>query len=263
MSALGRVRDGLFHGYLNRRFGYRFAPASRLGPIVVRAVPGAAGMATRRVRHLRSPAGQARLLDVGFGAGEFLRRMASAGWAVEGIDPDPTAVDRAREAGLEVRRGTVDDDATPAGRYDAVTLSHSIEHVHDPVSVLAACFRALRPGGVIWISTPNFAAQGNRDFGPSWAALDPPRHLVLFTRASLTGALVQAGFERTVAPPRTLEALGWTYRASEAIRTGFDPMNPPPMPTRLYPKAIAADLRAVVSRRFEEELAIVAEKPRR
>ena len=263
VSLPGRLRDALFHGYLGERFGYRFEPAWRVGRAAVAAIPGAAGMASRRVRHLSRPRSEARLLDVGFGAGEFLRRMKGAGWVVEGIDPDPKAVERARTAGLDARLGTLDSDETPPDRYDAITLSHSIEHMHDPAAVLRASFAALRPGGVISIATPSLEALGHQDFGRYWAALDPPRHLVLFTRTALATALARAGFERLSAPPTTLEAFGWTYRASEAIRVGADPMLPPRMPARLYPKAILADLRTLTTRRYEEEIAIVAEKPKR
>lgn len=262
VSPMGRLRDLLFHGYLAERFGYSFAPSSHLGRIAVTLIPGGAGMASRRVRHLTRPRGDARLLDVGFGAGEFLRRMKGSGWSVEGIDPDPKAVEQARQDGLEVRVGTLDSDAVPNDRYDAITLSHSIEHVHDPPAVLRASFAALRPGGVLWIATPNLAARGHHDFGRYWAALDPPRHLVLFTRSALAAALRRAGFERLSAPPTTLEAFGWTYRASEAISRGADPMRPPPLSPRLYPRAILADLLTLARRSFEEELAVVAWKPR-
>ena len=44
---------------------------------------------------------------------------------------------------------------------------------------------------------------------------------------------------------------------------GADPMLPPRMPARLYPKAILADLRTLTRRGYEEEIAIVAEKPKR
>ena len=45
-----------------------------------------------------------------------------------------------------------------AEQFDAITLSHVIEHVHDPVEVIRACFNLLKSGGYIWLDTPNIAS---------------------------------------------------------------------------------------------------------
>ncbi len=41
-----------------------------------------------------------------------------------------------------------------------ITLSHVIEHVHNPLDILDGCYAALKPGGSIWLETPNFDSQG-------------------------------------------------------------------------------------------------------
>ena len=63
-----------------------------------------------------------------------------------------------------------------------MTLNHVVEHLHDPAGVLRRIAAILRPGGTLWIATPNLHALGHRRYGPDWLALDPPRHLVLFHR---------------------------------------------------------------------------------
>jgi SAM-dependent methyltransferase len=146
-------------------------------------------------RHLGPAAGDNRsLLDVGCGNGAFLQFAAQLGWMAEGIDNDAAAVAAARAIGCNVFHGTLDESPFLKGRYQHITLSHVIEHVHNPLKLLRQCLELLIPGGRLWLETPNAQSIGHDVFGPSWRGLEPPRHLVLFDRSSLTSALVAAGF---------------------------------------------------------------------
>ena len=53
----------------------------------------------------------------------------------------------------------------------------------------------LKPGGILWITTPNLTSRGHALFGRDWIGLDPPRHLVLFKRDSLARAVASTGFK--------------------------------------------------------------------
>ena len=75
-----------------------------------------------------------------------------------------------------------------------ITLSHVIEHVHDPMKVLESCLKLLKPGGKIWIETPNIHSLGHDRFQKNWRGLETPRHLVLFNKVSLREAVLNAGF---------------------------------------------------------------------
>ncbi len=180
------------NAHLNARLGYALEPASPVGRLAGRLVPPLAAMAERSVRSL-PPGG--RLLDVGCGNGLFVAEAGLAGWEASGIDPDAAAVAAGRHAGLDLTTESIAERAQrePAA-FAAVTLSHSIEHVPDPVAVLRAAHDLLRPGGRVWLATPNLGAWGHRRFGARWLHLDPPRHLVLFDAPALATALVRAGF---------------------------------------------------------------------
>ncbi|MFL5734103.1 MAG: class I SAM-dependent methyltransferase [Chloroflexia bacterium] len=264
MTALPAVLSRRFRmalGYLNVRYNCAFKEADRLGYLLALLTPLRGARQDRSVRHLRRPAGSARLLDVGCGNGEFLAWMRLAGWEVEGIDPDPQAVASARSAGLSVQEGTLAEVPFPEGSFEAITLSHVIEHLHDPSDALRACFHALKPGGTLWIATPNLAAQGHREFGKRWLHLDPPRHLILFTPRSLRALLRPEGFQ-VAARPKPSYSTEWTYQASAAIANGHDPINsPPPLPAPLKRKARLAEWRAYLRPQVAEEIVLLARKP--
>jgi hypothetical protein len=78
-------------------------------------------------------------------------------------------------------------------------------------------YRILRPGGTIWLNTPNLASRGREIFGNAWYALDVPRHLILFNPDSLTAALRSSGF-RNITGPSYNTASGFIYKRSAEIR---------------------------------------------
>lgn len=140
-----------------------------------------------------------RLLDVGCGNGSRLARMRKLGWRVLGQEVDPAA---AREAiqrhDVEVHVGPLDTLVDHDETFDAIVMSHVIEHVHDPVQLLARCHRLLRPGGTLVVTTPNARSIGHRKFGADWRGLEPPRHVFLFTCGTLEEISKRAGFRNPV-----------------------------------------------------------------
>jgi 2-polyprenyl-3-methyl-5-hydroxy-6-metoxy-1,4-benzoquinol methylase len=150
-----------------------------------------------------------RLLEVGCGNGRQLERLAQAGWKVEGLDFDERAVQTARKLGLDVKTGDLESARYPDAHFDAVILSHVIEHVPDPVGLLAECRRVLRPGGQLVLATPNSDSWGHRSFGKAWLGLDPPRHLLVFTPRALARAAQRAGFAEALTTTKAIASGGW------------------------------------------------------
>lgn len=186
----------LRNDYLASRFGYALPNREPFGRYLVRAIPPRRRRYERLVRDLPAPQKPgARLLDVGCGNGEFLVRMRDLGWHVSGHEPDPKAAAVVRSLGIEVSESPLGPSSF-AEPFDAITLHHVIEHVHDPVETLTACRQLLAPGGTLWIATPNGESLSARRFGRHWFALDCPRHLIVFDVRSLDLALERAGFTR-------------------------------------------------------------------
>lgn len=181
--------------YLARTLGYddRLARWQRALALLAVPYPEGAEAAGFSVMYLPRVAG-GEVLDVGCGGGAFLERMRGLGWRVVGVEPDPRAVEVARtQRRLDVRAGTLEESRFEAGRFDAVTSSHVIEHVHDPLAFLAECARVTKPGGRVVAVTPNTGSLGRRRLGVRWIGLDPPRHLHLFTRTTLRRLAERAG----------------------------------------------------------------------
>jgi SAM-dependent methyltransferase len=142
-------------------------------------------------RHAARASG--RLLDVGCGTGEFLAHARARGWDVVGVEPSPRAAAQAEAHGIAVRR-TTDLAAVADGRFDAVTMWHALEHMHDPGAQLAEVRRLLAPDGCVVVAVPNHASVDAGAYGAAWYAWDVPRHLWHFTPATLGSLLTRAGF---------------------------------------------------------------------
>ncbi|MCK9896580.1 bifunctional 2-polyprenyl-6-hydroxyphenol methylase/3-demethylubiquinol 3-O-methyltransferase UbiG [Frankia sp. AgB32] len=98
-----------------------------------------------------------RALDCGCGAGDNARLLRERGWRVTGVTIDTS--ERAA-AGRECEQVELADLAhglpfAPDGSYQLVLLSHILEHLADPVPLLAEARRVLAPGGRILVALPN------------------------------------------------------------------------------------------------------------
>lgn len=129
-----------------------------------------------------------RLLEVGCGAGHFLRAAAAAGFDPSGTEVSASALARLRQDGFHVLEGDLPSLRLPESSFDAVVLFEVLEHLPDPLVYLAEARRLLRAGGVLLLTTPNFDSLSRRLLGERWRVLDP-EHLVLFTTDGLRRAL--------------------------------------------------------------------------
>jgi 2-polyprenyl-3-methyl-5-hydroxy-6-metoxy-1,4-benzoquinol methylase len=149
------------------------------------------------------------MLDVGCGTGLFLATARRRGWRVTGIDANAEATAWAREHfGLEVRTGEFSAFETNGRGFDAITMWDIIEHSRDPLGLLMAARRALAPGGMLALSTPNrrsmldvvAGALYHLTAGRVTAPLEKfyiDQHFLYFSPATLAGALRRAGLAVT------------------------------------------------------------------
>lgn len=143
-----------------------------------------------------------RWLDIGCGAGSLMRAAARADWHVEGTEVASQPVTMLSEEGFDVRLGEVTALPLDLDAYDVVTLIEVIEHVPDPLAILRRVLELLRPGGVLYLTTPHAGGVSGRMLGLGWSTVSPPEHLQLFSIRGLGDSLKEAGFRASVVRSR-------------------------------------------------------------
>jgi 2-polyprenyl-3-methyl-5-hydroxy-6-metoxy-1,4-benzoquinol methylase len=174
--------------------------------------------------------GGGRLLDVGCSIGLFLDLARERGWDGLGIEFGERALRHAREKlGLEVLDVPLEDAGFADASFDAVALLSVIEHVNEPRQLMRELRRVLRPGGALYLITPNVESLACRLLHERAATFDGRNHLVYFSPRTIRRVLSEAGFEPVSVSTRvsSLEAmLEWlSYREPYAEDgTGDDPL---------------------------------------
>jgi SAM-dependent methyltransferase len=135
-----------------------------------------------------------RLLDVGAGTGLFAKTMQEKGWQVTALEPDSGARAVAAKASIHLEEPSVLFDL-PAQSFDAITMWHVLEHVHELHSYLDQCRHLLVAGGKLIIAVPNYTSADAHHYETDWAAYDVPRHLYHFSPASMDLLLAKHEFK--------------------------------------------------------------------
>ena len=131
------------------------------------------------LRHMRPERPQA-VLDVGAGQGALAQQLQKAGFAVSACDSAP---ENFRVPGIECL-GVDLAGALPYAdsRFDAVIAVELTEHLLDHATFFSECARLLKPGGKLFLSTPNILSLKSRlrflltGYHYSFDSLDPNRH---------------------------------------------------------------------------------------
>ena len=103
-----------------------------------------------------------KVLDVGCGGGVLSEALSKLGAQVTGLDLAEQSLQTARlhllESGLEVdyqQQDIATFSEAHQARFDVVCCLEMLEHVPDPKAIIAACLKALKPGGWLFLSTLN------------------------------------------------------------------------------------------------------------
>ncbi|MFL5738954.1 MAG: methyltransferase domain-containing protein [Flavisolibacter sp.] len=142
-----------------------------------------------------------RILDMGAGIGAFLHTMKSKGWEVTGIEPD----EGARTQAINLFRLELFDKASmwqlQQESFDAITLWHVLEHVHQLHAYVEQLKKVLKPKGKIFLALPNYQSWDSTIYKLHWAAYDVPRHLYHFSPQSLSILMEKHGLRVTQKKP--------------------------------------------------------------
>jgi 2-polyprenyl-3-methyl-5-hydroxy-6-metoxy-1,4-benzoquinol methylase len=143
-----------------------------------------------------------RVLDVSCNDGWMAANLALAGYRCDGIDLNPDCIDRARARKGRADLGPMGDfvvgDFIRSLRgflsplvYDAVACFETIEHVADPDDAMRALVGICKPGGRVYVSTPNGVDHGG-DL-PGWDHVEPKGHVRVYVPETFHALLSRHG----------------------------------------------------------------------
>ena len=168
------------------------------------------------------PIEQGRLLDIGCGPGRLDRLLAAARPELEvvGLDESPAMLHQAEKGpnpgNLEFREGKLEDSLF-SEEFDFALSVLSFHHWEEPLEGLESAYRALRPGGRLWIYEPDPEAPAEelrRDYAPLWGWLRLP--CVLLRSAYSSHGLTVKEVEEVVRPM----VANTSFRNLSVARTG-------------------------------------------
>ena len=123
------------------------------------------------------------VLDVGCGACYAAKKFRDAGHTVLAASILPAEVEAAKAMGFEAAQMDMHNIYFD-GRFDCVWMRHVIEHSPVPLLVLVKAWRALKPGGVLYLEVPapDTACHHERN-GNHWSVLPMSVWAELLTRS--------------------------------------------------------------------------------
>jgi 2-polyprenyl-3-methyl-5-hydroxy-6-metoxy-1,4-benzoquinol methylase len=162
---------------------------------------------------------QGKIVDIGCGTGAFLNTMKLAGWESTGLEPDDNARNKAAELYRITALASDELFSLPANTYDAITMWHVLEHVHQLQEYIAQLKNIITDKGKIFIAVPNYTSYDAMFYGEHWAAFDVPRHLFHFSPASMKKLVEQHGLEIQKIKPMWFDSF-YVSMLSEQYKNG-------------------------------------------
>ncbi len=146
------------------------------------------------------------ILDVGAGTGAFLQAMKDKNWNAAGIEPDYGAREVAKKLYNIRLLETEQFQKLPQQHFDAITLWHVLEHVHELHPYMEQLKNLLSSSGRIFIAVPNYSSVDAGIYRNNWAAYDVPRHLYHFTPQAMETLLQKHGLKLIEKKPMWFDA---------------------------------------------------------
>jgi SAM-dependent methyltransferase len=138
---------------------------------------------------------------------------------VTSLEPDDTARQNAfHKYGLTLQSPDNLFTLEPA-QFDAITMWHVLEHVHDLHGYLTQFQKLLKPGGILIIAVPNYTSYDAGSYKEFWAAYDVPRHLYHFSPKSMELLGNGKGFNLSGIRPMWFDSF-YVSMLSEKYRNG-------------------------------------------
>jgi SAM-dependent methyltransferase len=150
----------------------------------------------KRVKLVKKYKRRGTLCDLGCATGGFLFEISNnPNWIISGIEPNLNASKIARSNGLDVITSNIENVELPEEKFDVITMWNVLEHLYDPLGTLKKIALSLKPGGILFITTPNLDCLDARIFQQYWAGFEVPRHFFVFSHRTLQNLMEITGFK--------------------------------------------------------------------
>lgn len=141
----------------------------------------------KRARYIKKRMNGPRILDVGCNLGYFVESCRLLGLDSVGIDVNTGVIDQASAMFPKSRfvYGRIDGIVKREGQFDAVYTSEVIEHVDDVNSFISNISSILKPGGLLYLTTPELKKYRPGFKGDEWKDLNAPNHKQYFSKTNI------------------------------------------------------------------------------
>jgi 2-polyprenyl-3-methyl-5-hydroxy-6-metoxy-1,4-benzoquinol methylase len=159
------------------------------------------------------------LLDFGSGTGYFGHEMQTHNWNIVGLEPEEAARKMAKQLHhIELLEPNYLFEMKEEV-FDAITLWHVLEHVHELHPTIDALKKTLKQDGRLFVAVPNYTSADANKYKEYWAAYDVPRHLYHFSPASMMKLAEIHGMEITKFQPMWFDSY-YISLVSSRYKTG-------------------------------------------
>ena len=142
-----------------------------------------------------------KVLDIGCGNGVLLRQFQKKGCVCFGSDPSPWAREYAEKYGYTLLGRIEQENITP-NFFDIITTTSTLEHVARPLEHLKHIIAAVKEGGIIYLTVPNYGSLPIRLHLIKGRLVDPPGHCNYFTAKTLRNLFMQKGIKEKISQVR-------------------------------------------------------------
>lgn len=126
------------------------------------------------------------ILEIGCGNGLLLTSLRDRGFhALWGTDMSDAGQKSLSQKDIVFRKADIEKTFPFNRRFEMIILNHVVEHLLDPILVLASCKKHLAETGKIVIITPNSDSILLQIFNKYWDGINAPRHIHIFSPRSL------------------------------------------------------------------------------
>jgi 2-polyprenyl-3-methyl-5-hydroxy-6-metoxy-1,4-benzoquinol methylase len=159
------------------------------------------------------------ILDIGCGTGAFLNEMKQNNWQITGLEPDDIARQKANELYNIKPQPSHELYNLNENSFDAITMWHVLEHVHELKAYINKIEKLLKPNGKLFIAVPNYTSYDAQKYAAHWAAYDVPRHLYHFSPTSIEFLLNNTGLQLATIKPMWFDSF-YVSMLSEQYKGG-------------------------------------------